>query len=113
MHSKSWVYGFKTVVISGPEIPCTSDDIFGGTFVPTTEGLLYTGGRACDEKLYELRGDSIQSLEWFKLDEKLSSDPGGYPAAYPLPNELEVTTPTTFTKSKLESAIHNRNLKVV
>ena len=67
--------------------------------------MLYTGGYGCSENLYELRGDSIQSLEWFKLDEKLSSHAGHYPAAYPLPNELEVTTPTTFTKSKLESAI--------
>ena len=86
----AWIYSFKTGVISGPEIPCLSGDNFGGAFVPTTQGLLYTGGWGCDENLYELRGDSIQSLEWFKLDEKLSSDPT-HPAAYPLPTELEVT----------------------
>ena len=85
MHSKSWVYGFKTGVISGPEIPCGPSNILGGAFVPTTQGLLYTGGSSCDENLYELRGDSIQSLEWLKLDETLSSDPGLYPAAFPLP----------------------------
>ena len=87
------VYGFKIDLISGPEIPCSSSNgnFFGGAFVPTTQGLLYTGGYGCDENLYELRGDSIQSLEWFKLDEKLSRDPQSYPAAYPLPTELEVT----------------------
>ena len=90
MHSKSWVYGFKTVVISGPEIPCNFGNNVGGAFVPTTQGLLYTGGWGCGKDLYELRGDSVQSLEWFKLDEKLSSDPI-HPAAYPLPTELEVT----------------------
>ena len=85
------VYGFKTGVISGPEIPCLSRDNFGGAFVPTTQGLLYTGRFGCDENLYELRGDSIQSLVWFKLDETLSRNPGDYPAAFPLPTELEVT----------------------
>ena len=80
---------FKTGVISGPEIPCSGDN-FGGAFVPTTQGLLYTGSQ-CDENLYELRGNSIQSLQWFKLNEKLSSYPGYLPAAFPLPNELEVT----------------------
>ena len=94
----AWVYGFKTVVISGPEIPCRSGDNFGGAFVPTTQGLLYTGGFGCDENLYELRGDSIQSLEWFKLNKKLSSDPGRYPAAFPLPFDLvhECTLPAVF-----------------
>ena len=87
------VYGFKTDLILGPEIPCIGDDYlfgnyFGGAFVPTTQGLLHIGG--CGKDLYELRGDSVQSLEWFKLDEKLSSDPI-HPAAYPLPTELEVT----------------------
>ena len=91
MHSKSWVYGFKTVVISGPEIPCNFGNNVGGAFVPTTQGLLYTGGWGCGKDLYELRGDSVQSLEWFKLDETLSSVPDWYPAAYPLPTELEVT----------------------
>ena len=85
------VYGFKTGVISGPEIPCNFGNNVGGAFVPTTQGLLYTGGYDCDENLYELRGDSIQSLEWFKLDEYLSRDPGAYPVAFPLPTELEVT----------------------
>ena len=85
------VYGFKTGVISGPEIPCLSGDNFGGAFVPTTQGLLYTGRFGCDENLYELRGDSIQSLKWFKLNETLSSNQGWYPAAYPLPIDLEVT----------------------
>ena len=84
------VYGFKTGVISGPEIPCNFGNNVGGAFVPTTQGLLYTGGWGCGKDLYELRGDSVQSLEWFKLDEKLSSDPI-HPAAYPLPTELEVT----------------------
>ena len=83
------VYGFKTGVISGPEIPCNFGNNVGGAFVPTTQGLLHIGG--CGKDLYELRGDSVQSLEWFKLDEKLSSDPGLFPAAYPLPTELEVT----------------------
>ena len=91
MHSKSWVYGFKTVVISGPEIPCNSGNNGGGAFVPTTQWLLYTGGYGWDENLHKLRGDSIQSLEWFKLDEKLSSSPGLYLVAYPLPTSLEVT----------------------
>ena len=86
----AWIYGFKTGVISGPEIPCLSRDNFGGAFVPTTQGLLYTGGY-CDENLYELRGDSIQSLEWFKLNKTLSSDPGWLLVAFPLPIELEVT----------------------
>ena len=84
-------YDFKNGVISGPEIPCTSGNIWGGTFVPTTQGLIYTGGSDCDENFYELRGDSIHSLEWIKLNEKLSRDPHWYPAAYPLPTELEVT----------------------
>ena len=87
----AWIYGFKTGVISGPEIPCNSGNNFGGAFVPTTQGLLYTG-YYCGKDLYELRGDSIQSLEWFKLEEKLSSDPGAYPVAFPLPTELEVTS---------------------
>ena len=86
-----YVYSFEIGVISGPKIPCSSGNNFGGTFVPTTQGLLYTGGLSCDENLYELRGDSIQSLEWLKLDETLSSDPGLYTAAFPLPTELEVT----------------------
>ena len=85
------VYGFKTGVISGPKIPCNFGNNVGGAFVPTTQGLLYTGGWGCGKDLYELRGDSVQSLEWFKLDEKLSSHAGRYPAAYPLPTELEVT----------------------
>ena len=85
------VYGFKTGVISGPEIPCNSvKSGTAGAFVPTTQGLLYTG-YYCGKDLYELRGDSIQSLVWFKLDEPLSSYPEWYPAAYPLPTELEVT----------------------
>ena len=81
----------KPGVISGPEIPCSSGNNWGGAFVPTTQGLLHTGGSHCDENLYELRGDSIQSLVWFKLDKTLSRNPGDYPAAYPLPTELEVT----------------------
>ena len=85
------VYDFKTGVISGPEIPCRSGSNAGGAFVPTTQGLLYTGGNGCGRDLYELRGDSRESLEWFKLNEKLSSNPDWYPAAYPLPTELEVT----------------------
>ena len=85
------VYDFKTGVISGPNIPCRSGKNLGGAFVPTTRGLLYTGGWGCNNDLYELRGDSITSLEWFKLNEKLSSDPGYWIAAYPLPTELEVT----------------------
>ena len=88
------IYGFKTGVISGPEIPLDSlrrTTIFGGAFVPTTQGLLYTNGPHLDKNLYELRGDSIQSLEWFELDEKLSGDSGYYPTTIPLPTELEVT----------------------
>ena len=87
------IHGFKNGVISGPLIECCygCNYNFEGAFVPTTQGLLYTGRFGCDENLYELRGDSIQSLEWFKLDEKLSSGPGLYPVAYPLPTSLEVT----------------------
>ena len=85
------VYDFKTGVISGPEIPCRSGSNTGGAFVPTTQGLLYTGGYGCDNDLYELRGDSIQSLKWIKLNEKLSSAVDTYTVAYPLPTELEVT----------------------
>ena len=85
------VYGFKTGVISGPKIPCNFGNNVGGAFVPTTQGLLYTGGYDCSKNLYELRGDSIQSLKWFKLNETLSSNQGWYPAAYPLPIDLEVT----------------------
>jgi len=79
--------------LQGPEIPCYSNQnwFYGGVFVPTTQGLLHTGGSHCDENLYELRGDSIQSLQWFKLNEKLSNDPGWYPVSYPLPIELDVT----------------------
>ena len=85
------VYGFKTGVISGPKIPCNFGNNVGGAFVPTTQGLLYTGGWGCGKDLYELRGDSIQSLNWIKLNEKLSSRPDTYTVAYPLPTELDVT----------------------
>ena len=82
------VYGFKTDLILGPEIPCLWDNYFGGAFVPTTQGLLHIGG--CGKDLYELRGDSVQSLEWFKLNEKLSSYPETDIVAFPLPTELEL-----------------------
>ena len=62
-------------------------------FVPTTQGLLYTSDCSNPDSgkdLYELRGDSIQSLEWFKLNEKLSSYPETGIVAFPLPTELEL-----------------------
>ena len=83
------IHGFKNGVISGPPMQCCYSCPLDGAFVPTTQGLLYTGGK-CAENLYELRGDSIQSLEWFKLDEKLSSYPETDIVAFPLPTELEL-----------------------
>ena len=61
-----------------------------GAFVPTATGLIYTGNR-CGHELYELRGESIQSLNWIKLTEELSSWADIHAVAFPLPLELEVT----------------------
>ena len=47
----------------------------------------------------------VQSLEWFKLDEKLSSDPGWYPAVYPLPTGLDVTCTIADLHQKTSSEI--------
>ena len=85
------------IIFSGPKIPChykypdTSPGYnYAGAFIPTASGLIYTGFY-CKRDLYELRGDSIQSLKWIKLNEKLSSAVDTYTVAYPLPTELEVT----------------------
>ena len=51
--------------------------------------MLYTSF-SCQDDLYELRGNSIQSLEWFKLNEKLINEPVDA-FAFPLTTEWEVT----------------------
>ena len=83
------VHGFKTAVISAPGPPCLPYN-YAGAFIPTARGLIYTGAY-CKRDLYELRGNSIQSLNWIKLNEKLYSRADTYTVAYPLPTELDVT----------------------
>ena len=90
----------KSVVILGPpppccytnpgNPPCSSPYNRAGALIPTTRGLIYTGFY-CKKDLYELQGDSIQSLQWIKLNETLSWSANWYTVAYPLPTKLEVT----------------------
>ena len=75
---------------TGPKIPCNSGNNYGGAFIPTIQGLFYTAWY-CKRDLHELRGESIQSLNWIKLTEELSSWADTYAVAFPLPLELEVT----------------------
>ena len=80
---------FIIIFTLGPEFPCK---LGGSTMVssPTDMGVVVIGGE--DEKynkssaLFELSGDSVESLKWKKLDQKLQ---------YPRFNHVSFLIPDT------------------
>ena len=74
-------------------VPCGT--IFGGAFIPTEKGLIYMhiicNHDHIGQNLYELRGDTVATLKWIKVDQQLTQQDDDYPIGFPLPDKVNIT----------------------
>ena len=45
----------------------------------------------CGLDLYELRGDTVATLKWIKVDQQLTKKADWYPIGFPLPDKVNIT----------------------
>ena len=46
---------------------------------------------ACGLNLYELRGDTVATLKWIKVDQQLTQKANRHPIGFPLPDKVNIT----------------------